>query len=283
MKRRDEPSRFVALSLIAATLSIIFFFAASLIFPSLKKGGLKFEAKAWEVSELEWVIEKSAGPLFDQEIRLMKDDFQKYLGRPFWAVSVGEVTDRLEAAGWFSEVRVSRERLKRIRIEATLRKPSLIIRSERSWLLVDERGYVIAETKELRGSWVELPLLFGMEREIPENRSISELNRWLGAKRTQLVAVRQVISDTAQKLNVTFERARISYDPWSDQYLADVSWVEHDGRQFEVTLPASVTAERIQNLQFVLSDLRARNVESAQVLGQFSGRWVAKQLRNRGS
>lgn len=297
--------RFLFVSLAVTALSIIFFFSVRLILPKIEQRlSLSVEAISQRVNkwggirlkniELE-VASEDQDELLPQLTASLKQELDSYKGRSFWSVELAEVKELVEKNGWVDKVAVQRSFPDRLSIHITAKRPRYLVRGVRSWFLVDAKASVISISREIPGAWINLPLVFGKEKRFDRGQTVEELNRRLTDQRLDFQALTRLMDSVERRFHVRIESLEFKEDSWSEGSLVQMKIFSQNktdimgqnlGEEFEVVLPLRtedgiISEQRLESLQYVLSDLRLKGVASAQILGQFDGRWIVSRRKER--
>jgi hypothetical protein len=309
-KQRDEWRgwRFVLLSLLVTASCIIFFFAGRHFFPTIKErtryawGALTQRVMEWggvrlnsiELQLLSDPSEVNRGDLmqpFDSLSVQLKEELSIYYGVPFWGLDLQEVKDRVLAAGWPKSVYLRRSFPDTLKIQVLPRQPVLWVRSSKAWVAVDEEGCPLLLSQNIPGQWAHLAVVYGLEGIFDRGRNILELRRQLVDEKEALKDAYQLNRSLTAQVGVDVESISIREEPWTKTSLLTARFSmplklrdkvheesENSQTKYEVTFLSHDWAQRVSSLQFVLSDLSTKPLESVRILGQYSGRWIVEDL-----
>ncbi len=308
-ERRDEWRgwRFVGISLAVTTASIIFFFAGRQFLPKIREnaqyalGVMAQRVNEWggvrlNSIELQFVSEKTGSErqAFEPLIQKLKNDLASFEGSSFWGLDLSLVKSQALKAGWVKSVYLRRSFPDRLLIQIVPKQPSLIVRSLKRWVAVDEEGTPVWISEQILGAWINLPVVYGLEDIFERGRDIETLSRQTAEVRSTLSDAVLLVHDLQQKVGVAIESLEIKDDPWTQAGLIKVKFSSpadvptntssvgkpttalSKNKVSEVTFLSQNWRARLPALQFILSDLSTKDIQSARILGQFDGRWIVQ-------
>lgn len=293
--------RFVIISLIVTTASIIFFFAGRHFFPKIKTnvqvtwGVLVHRMSEWggvrlKTIELSLMSDSDAPegdsmaafePLADK----LKQDLSLYYGAPFWTLDLGQVKSRIMQTGWAKSAYLRRSFPDHLVIQVVPKHPAFMVRSEDAWVAVDQEGSVAWISDRIPGEWLKLPVVYGLESLFSRSREIANLERQTLDVRPLLKDLTSLATSLREQVGVDVEYFRVTEDRWNRRGLVTAYFhlaptkSEVNGKlvQMQVTLESAAWQNRLASLQYVLSDLMAKEASGAKILGQYEGRWIVQQ------
>lgn len=273
--------RFLCVSLGVTTLSIIFFFASRQIFPTIREsaqqsidfvtqrinswGGIRLKSITLRVEP------EGAHPLLVAGLRKRLDTYQ---GQSFWGLDLDQLKRDITQEGWVDDVVVRRVFPDALRVHAIAKQPRFLVKGITRWNLVDAKGSVVWFSREIPGSWVHLPVVMGREAHFERGKTVDEMNRRLEDFQAEFSQLSVLVDTLEAKLGKDIDQVVIQDDSWIGQPL-----VKLNVDRYVITLPLYGWRDRLESLQFILSDLSIKNQFSAEVLGQFNGRWIVSSKK----
>lgn len=288
--------KFIFLSLLVTTVSITFFFAARHFLININQGafsaspltqwfgevgGIRIRSVEIKVSEVSVPVnlrkEDIVGPYLDQ----LKEKLSAYQGQQFWFLDLKKLESEVLEYGWVSDVSIQRKFPDTLEVKIDPRVPYFVGRSRSGWVLLDQMGRALSLTDQVSGAWVSLPIIYGFENTFSSGHSAGELNRKLQEEQSILQDLANLVYELKERVGLSIESVTIKKDAWMHEYLFELIWVteEESGKAFSraVVFESGEWEDRIQSFQFVLSDLKTKGVQGAQILGQHSGRWFVEK------
>jgi len=273
-----RPFHFISISFIVTALSIIFLFAMRYVFNRIESsatlnnekfdyrvaamGGMLIRSTLLEISESEAPSEFVDS--IERQVFALKD-------LPVWSVNVNRLRAEMESLSWISSAHVKRVWPDEIRVNIHLAAPRFVVRGTDSWALVGDNGRFLFIARDFQGDWVKYPVVFGLENVI--RGEAAELNRSLVQEQKELADLAQFSKQLKKALVVEPERFDVQYDEWVQSAIFTAHWKDSKSREFVVSVRSIDWADRLTNLQFVLSDLQSKNFSSARIRGEFDGKW----------
>jgi len=193
---------------------------------------------------------------------------EKYLGQPFWLLNLSDIRDRLLDEGWAKVVYVRRAFPNSLKIQIVPRTPAFLVRGAQHWVVTDEQGSAILVVKQIPGTWTHLPSVFGLEETFAFGQNPRDLNRQLAGERELFEDLNRLMSDVKNRLQLDPVSIRLERDAGPATWLYHVNF-----SSFVTILRMQDWEHRLPHLQFVLSDLKMKDVTFTRVMGQFEGRW----------
>lgn len=282
--------RFLIISLSVTTLSIIFFFAAQYLSPKIIEGlnasrSLQGDGRMslWErltesggfrvqTVELQ-IMNEGSDPMLEQELQKR---LAGYKGELLWALDVQKMGEWMMNEGYARHVQIRRAYPSRLVVRLFPRTPALLVRSTRAWVVIDNEGYALHVASSIPGAWAYLPVVKGFEIDLGAAESASEINRRIDANREVLRTASSLVRDFQERLNVNIMRMTLKKQDWNEDWWMSLEW-KHEGRPVSVTLASKGWESRLDDLQFVLSDLVKKSNAPIAILGQYQGRWFVKK------
>jgi hypothetical protein len=281
---------FVIISLLVTTASITFFFAARHFLINIKQGQYSASPLTQWFSELGGVQVKAINLKVNTPDSLhtmnyleqVQEKLEPFKGHSFWLLDLDEIKSEVLKHGWVQDVAVQREFPDSLNIEIDPRVPAFVIRSKRGWLLLDKEGHALTITDQVSGAWANLPIVYGLEEAFSLGHSVSEINRTTTLEQKALRDLVALLEQLDNKVGITVESVNVRKDDWVQEFLFELSWKTENKNSMDYSLvfQSENWKSRIESLQFVLSDLRKKDVKQARILGQYSGRWFVERGEN---
>lgn len=284
--------RFILVSLVVTTASIIFFFAERQIFNKIElarstPGFQKLESLAQRVKEWGGVRLKSVDlqvvpqePALESLALKVRTQLEALVGQPFWWLDIEGVKQRILSEGWPKSVYIRRAFPAQLKVQIIAREPRLLVKSASGWALVDEGGILLTQSKDISGHWASLPIVFGLEESFSRDLPIVDLNRQLTKEQEILTDLGSLLSTLKERVGIDPELTRISQEAWADEAVFLIQFKVMEGskpKAVSATFLAHHWSERLEGFQFVLSDLKKIDSDSVKILGQFEGRWFVRK------
>lgn len=285
--------KFLLVSLAVTTASIIFFFALRLIFPTIKEEAqeLRREISPFAQRVIDWggirvqsielniLAEEGERDFFAREksLEAIRKTLDVYYGQSFWWVDLESIKKMVMESGWARSVHIRRSFPSTLEIHLEPRKARFLLKARRGWALADADGVLITQTDQIPGWMASLPIVVGFQNILTGQSSAVELNRNFSRERGALAELSRILDSFESRLSVNVETVSVSFDRWVDEPLFILGWterIEDQSRDFEVTILGGHWEDRLQNLQYVLSDAKESPMPKVRVLGQFEDRWI---------
>lgn len=307
------------ISLVVTTASIIFFFAGRHFFPNIVNetrtawGVITQRVVEWggvrlKTIELQLVANQTADqtPSEEQGKRMapfealsaqLKEDLNVYYGSPFWSLDLDHVKQKIMNEGWVKSVYLRRSFPESLKIQIIPKEPTLLVRASEKWVAVDNEGSPLWMSSQIPGSWLNLPIVFGLERIFDRGKTLIELKRQVTDETDILKDAYQLLSSLHSRVGVDVESVSIKDEAWSQGALFTVKFslpnktIEKSNEtKYEVTFLSNQWTQRVASLQFILSDistkadnknidnklLALKKLEPIRILGQYDGRWIVE-------
>jgi hypothetical protein len=297
--REWRGKRFIFVSLTVTTVSIIFFFALKTIFPTIKAGGAElrdFARRAMiqgggQVEQIEVEI-SSSSDAHSRFFETLKSEIQmkmeSYKGQPFWTVGLKGIQAELVEKGWVHSARVRRSFPQTLAIQVTPRKPLFWVKMQKGWALVDETGYVMSLQPSVEGWLADLPVVVGMRGVYRGVAHLDDINRKSSVEREALLDLAALIREVESRLMVKVDSVRVESDPWFEGNMFTLHWVEARSeksnraeRDIAATFLERQWSERMDSLQYVLSDLKKQEFEKVRIFGAYGDRWIVEPQKEK--
>ncbi len=194
-------------------------------------------------------------------------------GQGFWTVNLEKLQTQILETGWVKEVSVSRSFPASLVVDLEAREPSLLVKSSRGWILVDDSGWFVSAAAEVSGAWAHLPVVFGLASKIQIENSNAELNRRNEELKTVIADLSSLIQEFRQTLKIHVETVQVDEEEWKGVPLFRISWTDSKGREVTATLLSGDWKRRLKSLQLVLSELKEGAVL---IQAHFDGRIVVE-------
>lgn len=287
--------KFVFVSLIVTTASIIFFFAERQIFNKIEEARAAGSLKQWE-SLLQRVNEWGGAHLKQIDVQVVPEEpsleilalplrarLERLVGRSFWGLDIEAVKQEILSEGWPKNISIRRSFPSTLSIQILARDPRFLVKARSGWAVVDAGGVLVARLQDVSGNWAHLPIVFGFENSFSRDLSILELNRQLKKEQETLADLHRLVQVLVEKVGVEPESIHIREEAWANE----PSFVVHlkvgnetSMKYVDVHFLSKRWSDRMESFQFVLSDLNRHAYDSVQILGQYDGRWFVRKGEN---
>jgi len=292
-------------SLIVTAVSIIFFFAGRQIFHKLEldkpitsgttssgkenksargkyaEDGLGATSRRipwWErwsgiggtvVSRIELNVESKhdvqALETFQNQTAKFLDTFR---GRPMAMLSTESLKRDLLSQAWIEQASVRKIFPDKLQIKIVGREPAFVLRGMDAWVLADSRGSLISASKFLSGRWATLPRVFGIEDRLQGD--LDDMDRQLTQERVWLQDLSALLSKLHRQVLLQPQEVKIIPDSWTGSAMFVLK-----SAPYEIRLTSGQWNNRLNYLQYILSDLHSETTEStfARIEGQYPDKW----------
>lgn len=290
--------KFLFISLIVTTVSIIFFVAIKALSPTIKEGAAEWQDKLNPFVQrvIDWgginvqsisvnVLAGEGAHATDRRLffesssslKKMKEELNAYIGEPFWLVNLETIKLRILDSGWAKEVSIRRSFPYSLEVGILPRNPRFLLKVGPAWMIADGEAMVMSVTEGVPGPFADLPLVFGFGSRWSPSMKVTEINRQAESDRKALIDLSDLIEALESRLKVKVESVSAVWDQWLEQYIFTFSWIEKDSeREIRVSLIQTEDRDRLSALQVVLSELPQTSAQKWDVRGEFGGRWIVK-------
>ena len=298
-------ARFIFISLLVTTASIIFFFAGRHIFSKIDTGAhsgwrqITGQLTEWGEMKLKSVelhvvnnheivnlpeLASSDSP-FDPIISRVQKRLDRFEGQSLWSLDLASIKDDILQEGWAKAVYIRRAFPDRLNVQILPRTAQFIMHASKQWVVIDDEGFVISVAKEIPGIWANRILVWGLEDVFSSGHSAPELNRGLKQVREAIKDLSMLTNAVSNRLGVAIESAHVAEDAWFGEYLFTLKWTQDDEKSTAVqkTIEATFLShhwdDRLENLQYVLSDLHAKGLtnKNIKIRGEMPGKWIVAE------
>lgn len=290
--------KFLAVSLVVTALSIIFFFALRLVSPKIKEsaaglkayagflvqrvidlGGMKVQTIDLSVVSMEGAKGDGAvarEKFFSHEKMLgnLRQSLSASIGQPFWLLDLDRVQSEILETGWAKEVFIRRDFPGTLRIQIEPRDPFFVAKAHKGWVVLDESGVAMFALSELPGWLADRPLLFGISSLMGTDLGVSAINRRIEFERAFISEMAEAVTELEKRLSVKVDSLEFSHQEGTEFSQFRLLWKDKSDRNFSVSLNFGMWRNRLEALQFVLSDSVSRGSSEIEVNGEFDGRWI---------
>lgn len=273
-----RASHFLLASLIVMALSITFFFAGRSIFNKIEEVAghdLLYRFATWGG----FVVENVALNIQPQESFLpIVDRVKRQLiplsGKPLFAIDPHDISRQISNSPSVERVWVRRSWPNQIRVDVEIREPKLVLRARDAWIYVDRNGHFIAADRSLRNPSFDLPQVYGFENQLIGE--IEDLNRLYTKEKFWLKDLVALIENLKTRVGLSVLSSRVKENPWSQSAIFQLDSVSKKGEEFQITFKEGDWLGRLRPLQFILSDLRTRQLDRVALNASYSGRWYVE-------
>lgn len=278
-----RASQFLWISLIVTALSIMFFFAGRSLFNKMEilgsaaPEGVLARAAKWGglvVQNVTLNIQPEEHQFFPTE--KLQARIQELQGESILSIDISDLQNEIGLSPWVEKVEIRRNFPDHLHFGLHLREPRLLLRASDTWILADKDGTFLYASRSLHGNWIDLPRVFGMEDRLlgePE-----EMNRLLVKEKSWLKSLSELLTRLQTQVNLQIMRVDIKEDRWTESAVFELHYKSANSEEFKIHFHSEDWRNRIQSLQFVLSDLMSRNWTKASINGIYPERWYVKNL-----
>ncbi len=280
-----KGKHFLFYSLAVTAVSIMFFFAGQYVYHKIKateqhprEGILSKIAKLSGMTVEKVNLDlKFDDPSLEQSLFVeeLKRQVEALKGEMILSIDVGKLASEIDALTWTESISVRRRLPDTLYVEVSARTPRMALRSEEGWVLADRHGVLVFSSQSLRGRWLHLPQVLGLEPELVGETAA--MNRRLERERAWLSDLAKLIDTLEGRVLVRVNEARIHRSEWFGEAIFELSWKDANKREVRAKFREGNWEERIRSLQFILSDLHADSFQSLEIMGQYESKWFVKQ------
>ncbi len=191
-------------------------------------------------------------------------------GRSMWSISPQRISHQIQSYPSVDMVSVRRLWPDRLQMEVRLREPRLALRARDTWIFIDRNGYFLATDRGLKKQSLELPQVYGLEDQLVGE--IDDMNRVFSKEQLWLKDLVSLVEILQQQVGLSVWSVSIRENLWARSAVFEISARSQKGEEFGIVFQSEDWKDRISSLQFVLSDLRSREVEKANINAAHSGR-----------
>lgn len=195
-------------------------------------------------------------------------------GKALFAIDPHEISRQISNSPSVENVWVRRSWPNQISIDVELREPKLVLRARDAWIYVDRSGHFIAADRALKNPSFELPQVYGFENQLIGE--IEDLNRLYTKEKLWLKDLVALIEDLKNNVGLSVWNARVKENSWSQKAVFELESVSKKGEVFQIAFQEGDWAGRLSSLQFILSDLRSRNIDRAALNANYASRWYVE-------
>jgi len=246
-----------------------------------EQGGGKIQSINIEVGDFSVPQDLRKKDVMKPLLHSLKQNLEVYRGQYFWAADIEKIKTAVLEEGWVKSVSIKRNFQGSLDIHVEPRIPHFIGRSMHGWVVFDQEGYVLSLSKQVSGTWATLPVIYGLEEVFSMGESPVEINRKLTSDRKVLKDLAELISELKSKVDIQVETVNVQKDAWTEDFLFDLTWLIKKPRGKQITRNLIIRSghwkDRLENLQFVLSDLKTKKIDGATIRGQFADRWYVER------
>lgn len=268
-------------------LSIMFFFAVIFVFnkidvltaSSTKEWGRKLaELGGVAIEEVELKVTPKDGLIIDSSWMNQVKSFAKSLeGEAVFAVRPEHMRKQIESITWVQKVDILRKLPNRIEINLKLRKPDLVLHGQNVWVVADSHGNFMGSSKSLHLDFFDLPIVFGLERLLVGEPA--QMNRSLLREKRWLTEVSELKAALEERLLIDVKEIRIDHRDWLGGPVFKLTWIDQENsRSLESEFLSGHWQNKLDDLQYVLSEIDSKDFRRASLKGQYSKRWIVDLL-----